>query len=80
MRLRPRRLKIEFVEKDFGELLRRIDVEFEASEVVDGFFELARFPRVVRVEMRSRLRRIDAHAGALPSRARTAARGKSIFS
>ena len=38
-----RRLQIQLVEKNFGELLRRIDIEFDSGEVVDAFFELADF-------------------------------------
>ena len=38
-----RRLQLEFVEEDFGELLRRIDIEFHSGVTVDRFFQLADF-------------------------------------
>ena len=39
MRLRRGRLQAQPIEKHFGELLRRIDLELEARELVDALFE-----------------------------------------
>ena len=55
------------VEKDFGELLRRIDVEFESGEAVDGFFQLADFLERVRGDTLE-LDGIHANAGCFHAR------------
>ena len=74
-----RRLQVQLVEENFGELLRRVDVEFEAGHDRRWFFRACRFPPAWCAEMRSssqdrRERR------RLPCGRERRASGKSIFS
>ena len=73
-----RRLQLQFVEEDFGELLRRIDIERDSGVTVDRFFQLADFFQRGGGDA-LQLHGIHAHAGGFHARQNSCQRQVNFF-